>query len=129
MKKHSAGELSPGRSNQQLLQDAINLQISGGDYKLHLQHLRDVARDGANLIFSEYKVDVIIAPADSPVSAIAAGAGYPIATMPLGHLDQNGTAFGMVALTHAHQEAFLLQVMSAWDKTFSPVKAPLMPVD
>ena len=55
--------------------------------------------------------------------------GYPIATMPLGYLDYNGRAFGMVAVAAAHQEATLFKVMSAWDKTFSPVKPPPMLVD
>ena len=49
--------------------------------------------------------------------------------MPLGYLDFNGRAFGMVALAAAHQEATLFKVMGAWDASFHPVKPPPMLVE
>ena len=53
-------------------------------------------------------------------------AGYPIASLPLGYLDYNGRAFGMVAIAGANGEAQLFEVMSAWDIMFNPVKPPPM---
>ena len=100
----------------------MNLDISDDDYKVHLQHPRDVDRDGANLIFDEYGLGVIIAPADSFPPLTDAGAGYPIAAMPLGYFDLNGGAFAMVPLARAHQVVTLLKVVSAWDKRSNPVK-------
>ena len=55
--------------------------------------------------------------------------GYPIAGMPLGYLEINGRAVGMVALARKHQEAILIRFLSAWDETFHPRKVPPMLVD
>lgn len=52
--------------------------------------------------------------------------GYPIAGMPLGYLDINGRAFGLVALARKNQEATLIRFLSAWDDTFHPRKPPPM---
>lgn len=52
--------------------------------------------------------------------------GYPIAGTPLGYLDIDGRAFGMVALARKHQEATLIRFLSAWDDTFHPRKPPPM---
>lgn len=46
--------------------------------------------------------------------------------MPLGFLDINGRAFGMVAMARKHQEATLLKFLAAWDDTFHPRKPPPM---
>ena len=58
------------------------------------------------------------------------GAGYPIATMPLGYLDFNGRPFGLCIIARAHQDALLLKVLSAWEATFGPrLPPPLLTVD
>lgn len=49
--------------------------------------------------------------------------------MPLGYLDINGRAFGMVAIASKHQEATLVKLLSAWDDTFRPRKPPPMLVN
>lgn len=49
--------------------------------------------------------------------------------MPLGYLDINGRAFGMVALARKHREATLLKFLSAWEDTFHPRKPPPMLID
>ena len=59
-----------------MLIDAVKLNLSSADYESHLENLRNVARiRGADRIFADYEVDVIIGPADSFLSKIAAGAG------------------------------------------------------
>jgi amidase len=50
--------------------------------------------------------------------------GYPVASLPLGYLDYNGRAFGMLAVASANNEAKLIEAMSAWDAMFNPVKPP-----
>lgn len=92
--------------------------------------MRDVALTrGVNRVLEEHDLDVIIGPADSAMSSFAAAAGCPIATLPLGYLDYNGRAFGMVALAKPNQDAKLFQVMSAWDALFHPVRIPPMLLD
>ena len=122
----------------------MKLNPSPEEHNLHLQYLWIVARfKGADRIFKGCGVDVLIATAHSFLSKIAVVFGkkalsipvtlhllarkeYPIASMPLGYLDFNGRALGMVALAAAHQDATLLKVMGAWDKTFDPVMQPPM---
>jgi amidase len=96
--------------------------------------------EGIDKALAQYDIDVIIGPADSFLSSLAAaagwnltpissfptlmGIGYPIATVPIGRMDFNGRPFGLVALTTAHKEAKLLHFMSAWEKTFLPWPVP-----
>lgn len=44
--------------------------------------------------------------------------GYPIATLPVGYIDANGAAHGLVALARAHDEQRLIQLQSAWEKSY-----------
>lgn len=53
-------------------------------------------------------------------------AGYPIASLPLGCLQYNGRGFGMLAIAGYHGERKLLELMSAWEKEFQPVRPPPM---
>lgn len=58
------------------------------------------------------------------------GAGYPIATMPLGYLDYNGRPFGLCGIARAHQDNVLLKMQSAWEATFGlRLPPPLLAVD
>ncbi|MCJ1357711.1 MAG: hypothetical protein MMC33_007707 [Icmadophila ericetorum] len=115
----------PQNHNQGRIEDAASLDISSEEYEAHLQNIRDVARTrGIDQVLEQDELDVIIGPADSQLSKIAAAAGYPIASLPLGYLEYNGRGFGMVAVAGAKQEAKLFEVMSAWDAMFKPVKPP-----
>jgi Asp-tRNA(Asn)/Glu-tRNA(Gln) amidotransferase A subunit family amidase len=44
--------------------------------------------------------------------------GYPEAVLPLGYMKFNGRPFGVAAIASAHQEALLIQLMSAWEQVF-----------
>ena len=65
-------------------------------------------------------------PADARIASVAAAAGYPVATVPLGFADFNGRAFGMNLIARENEEGTLLQVMSAWEKTFGPRRPPTL---
>ena len=125
------------------MEDAEDLNLTEAEYQEYLKKIREVSRDqGIDYILDKYNADVIIGPADSTLSNIASGSGegyltrspyvadllsgYPIAGMPLGYLDINGRAFGMVALARKHQEATLFKFLGAWDDTFHPRKSPPM---
>jgi len=120
----------PPNHNQERIEDAASLQLSSAEYEAHLSNIRTVARTkGIDRVLQQFGIDVIIGPADSQATKFAAAAGYPIASLPLGYLDYNGRAFGMVAIAAAYEEAKLFEVMSAWDVMFSPVKPPPLLVD
>ncbi|KAL6795156.1 amidase signature domain-containing protein [Trichoderma sp. SZMC 28012] len=88
-------------------------------------YMRKVARDlGVERVFQTHGVNVIIGPADGFISTMATSGGYPVAAMPLSYLDFNGRPFGLAALAGKHQEAFLVQLMSAWEATFPARKPP-----
>ncbi|KAM0335643.1 hypothetical protein ACHAQA_000692 [Verticillium albo-atrum] len=108
---HADLELPPRYPLQDRLEKALTHNYTGEDLKAALAHARKVGRDdGIDKILREYNIDVIIGPAESPMSSIAAASGYPIASMPLGYLDFNGRPFGMAALASANQEAVLIKV-------------------
>jgi amidase len=52
--------------------------------------------------------------------------GHPIASLTLSYLHYNGRPFGLAVLADAHQDALLVQVMSAWEATFPRRKTPPM---
>ena len=67
---------------------------------------------------------MIIGPADSLLVSLAAAAGYPTATVPLGFADFNGRAFSVSIVARTHEEGRIFQAMSAWHATFPRVWMP-----
>ncbi|KAH8601745.1 amidase signature domain-containing protein [Bisporella sp. PMI_857] len=125
--EHASLELPKGYESQDLLIRAANNSMSTEAYEKTFAQMRLVSRDmGIDKTLRTDEVDVIIGPADSAFSLLACGAGYPSATLPLSYLDFNGRPFGLFALTTAHHEDTLLQVMSAWESTFPARKPPSM---
>lgn len=65
--------------NQERIDDAASLKLSSAEYEAHLKNLRDIARRrGIDLMLEENDIDVIIGPADSQLTKIAAAAGNSI---------------------------------------------------
>lgn len=78
-------------------------------------------------VLLQHNIDAIIAPTESRICTIAAFAGYPIGTMPLGYLQPTGRPHGLSILASAHQEAKILGIMHAYEKlVFSRVCPPLL---
>ncbi|KAI1869717.1 uncharacterized protein JN550_005698 [Neoarthrinium moseri] len=124
-KKHAEQELPPHHANQDFFLQTQDQELSSEEYKNTLQHLRHVTRDqGIHKILQEYDLDVIIGPADSFITSLAAGSGYPVAGMPLSYLKFNGRPLGFAALAGKKQDALLVKVMSAWEATFPTRKPP-----
>lgn len=61
---------------------------------------------------------------DGRIPTIAAAAGYPVGTMPLGYSETNGRPFGMCIVAAAENEDKILQAMKSWDATIPKRKAP-----
>lgn len=63
-------------------------------------------------------------PADARMASVAAAAGFPVGTVPLGYANFNGRAFGMNIIAAAGQESKMIEVMSAWENTFPEARKP-----
>jgi amidase len=79
-----------------------------------LKLLRGHAKTAIQKTLSDHKIDVIMGPADARMASVAASAGYPIATVPLGFAELNGRAFGVNVLVTSGSEGKMLKIMSAW---------------
>ena len=65
--------------NQGRIEDAASLKLSSVEYEVHLKNMRDVARrKGIDLVLQQNELDVIIGPADSQMTKVAAAAGNKI---------------------------------------------------
>ncbi|EHK48802.1 hypothetical protein TRIATDRAFT_175067, partial [Trichoderma atroviride IMI 206040] len=120
---HAEKELPPGKSPF-ITQNAATMTMSDQEHDFLLRHARKVGRDiGIDKTLKEYDVDLVIAPADSPVNLLVSAAGYPSATMPLSYLKYNGRPIGLVAFTTAGGEEMLLNFLRAYENTF-PKRCP-----
>lgn len=54
---------------------------------------------------------------------IAAAAGYPVGTVPLGYSQTNGRPFELAVVALANEEHKMVQFMTAWDK-ITPSRLP-----
>jgi hypothetical protein len=61
---------------------------------------------------------------DGRIPTIAAAAGCPVGTMPMGYSMTNGRAFGACIVATANGEAKILRAMSAWHATMPARKPP-----
>ena len=62
-------------------------------------------------------------PADARMASVASVAGMPIGTLPLGHADFNGRAWGLNIITGDDIDG-MLAVMGAWSVTFPDARVP-----
>ncbi|KAI0095556.1 putative glutamyl-tRNA amidotransferase subunit A [Nemania sp. FL0031] len=124
-KLHADQELPPLHDNQEFFTETQEQHLESEEYDETLEYLRRITRDeGIDRILKEYDVDVIIGPADSFITSLATGSGYPVAGMPLTYLDFNGRPLGLAALAGRNQDAILVKMMSAWEGTFPKRKPP-----
>ncbi|THV53167.1 hypothetical protein BGAL_0057g00070 [Botrytis galanthina] len=67
--------------------------------------------------------DQVIGPVDGRMPTIAAAAGYPVGTVPLGYSQTNGRPFELAVVALANEEHKMMQFMTAWDK-ITPSRLP-----
>ena len=106
--------------------EALKNSMTQKRYERGLAITRNQTRNAIEKTLKENHIDVIMGPADARIASVAAAAGYPVATVPLGFADFNGRAFGMNLIARENEEGTLLQVMSAWEKTFGPREPPTL---
>ncbi|KAI1127061.1 amidase signature domain-containing protein [Nemania abortiva] len=129
-KDHADKELPPDFPEQGRLIDTIENPISTEQYQNAVEVCRRVARDnGIDKVILEHELDLVAFPMDSPCPRVAAAAGYPIATMPLGTLNHNGRPFGLAIIAKAGQENIMFSFMSAFEANSKPRVVPPRLVD
>lgn len=65
-----------GHSNQKILEQVADLNLTEKQYQEHVEKIRKVSRDeGIDYILDKYDADIIIGPADSGLSSHASGSG------------------------------------------------------
>ncbi|KAF2469965.1 amidase signature enzyme [Lindgomyces ingoldianus] len=121
---HAEVELPPEAPSQSYLIDALNNKMTQETFNAGVEHMRRRSREKILQTLGEFDVDVILGPADARMASVAACAGYPIATVPLGFAEFNGRAFGLNIIAPSNAEGKILQVMSAWEGTIPEGRAP-----
>ncbi|KAH8746430.1 amidase signature domain-containing protein [Diaporthe sp. PMI_573] len=125
--KQNADKELPPRKRLFAKSDAIDetKRISSDKYHEGVRILRQAARtQGIDEKLAAHNLDVILGPMDGRIPTIAATAGYPVGTMPLGYSVTNGRPFGMCTVAAAGQEDKILRAMRAWDATIGKRKTP-----
>lgn len=111
--------------DQNRLKKALYERPSQHDYQNARLHMRTLYREhGIDQAIKKYQLDVIAAPALSRICEVASASGYPIATMPLDRLENNGMPFGLALISTAHREDVLFALMKATENLFGKRKMP-----
>lgn len=98
--------------------------MSEETWKKGSMHVRTKAAESIKKLLRAYSLDVIMSPADARMASVAAAAGFPVATVPLGYADFNGRAFGMHLMASPGSERRMLEVMNAWEASFPNIRQP-----
>ncbi len=74
----------------------------------------------------EKNVNIIVGLSDCALFLLASLAAYPIAAVPYGNVDFEGNhrPYGLFALASEHQDALLVEFMSAWERVAPPRQTP-----
>ncbi|KAI0389272.1 putative glutamyl-tRNA amidotransferase subunit A [Xylariaceae sp. FL0594] len=120
MRDHAETEMPPESPNMTRLETAASFNLSDEAYQEALADMRHFGRRRCiDKCLEDYEVDIILGPGDSRMNELYATAGYPMAVMPLSYATYNGRPFGVCAIARANREDVLVQLMSAWEKSFN----------
>ncbi|KAF2742870.1 amidase signature enzyme [Sporormia fimetaria CBS 119925] len=118
--------LPPSCPSQNDLMAALQSGILRDHVTAARHHLSQAGgTNGLDYLFSTHQLDILVAPGDAALSALAAAAGYPTAACPLSALKLNGQPFGLTLTSRPHTEHLLLHFLTAYEATFPPRALPL----
>ncbi|KAI1127437.1 amidase signature domain-containing protein [Nemania abortiva] len=121
---HASIEFEPEHPDQGQLLRAARNPPSKESYEKALVRSHDVAKtQGVDKLFREKNLNLLVYSMDALVHNIAAAAGYPIATIPLG-VTSDGRPYGMGIMAQSGNEGLMLQFMSAMEAHFPPREIP-----
>ncbi|KAF8531053.1 amidase signature domain-containing protein [Trichophaea hybrida] len=122
---HSATEMPENHCCQENFLEALTTSPDSEEYRAAKENARTNSQElGIDYALNLFNVSAILVPADGPSSAMTALAGYPIATAPLGYLQDEERPFGVAFFTTAGKEDVLLRILAAWEKTFHARRTP-----
>lgn len=78
---------------------------------------------GIDATLDKYSADALVLPTEGYASSLAAVAGYPIVSVPLGYLP-SGQPFGMAFIGRQWSEPTLINLMAAWEAVSPARKTP-----
>ncbi|KAI0100918.1 amidase family protein [Nemania sp. FL0031] len=119
-------EMPPYANNQDIFLEVQSFHIPDAEYDEILEFGRRKSRqEGIDKVMKEHDVNIIVAPSDSPLFLMASLSAYPIAAVPFGNVDFEGNnrPYGLFAIATAHQDALLVEFMSAWEAV-APIRQP-----
>lgn len=122
----SRSQIPSDYPNQALLHSTITDNATDEESDNAKAELRSIAYDAISKVLVQYSIDAIIAPMDSPIATVAACAGGPIGTVPLGLLKKFGRPFGLGIVARPGEETTVLKVMSAYEATFPERELPTL---
>lgn len=118
-------EFAPGECCQQTLVRAV--QTPGKNASAYIDARAegiDLGRTrGIDATLDKYSADALILPTEGYASSLAAVAGYPIVSVPLGYLP-SGQPFGMAFIGRQWSEPTLINLMAAWEAVSPARKIP-----
>ncbi|KAI1505674.1 amidase signature domain-containing protein [Biscogniauxia marginata] len=123
-KNHAELELPSDHPSQSQLEQGLRDNMTDEEYESGLQHLRQSFCHAVDKCLQTAGADVIMASGESYLTSIASGAGYPIASVPLGLSSYNGRPHGMEIMACNGEEEHIFRVMSAWETTFPEARIP-----
>ena len=118
-------EFAPGECCQQTLIRAV--QTTGKNASIYVQARAtdlEIGRTrGIDQTLDQYHADALVLPTEGYASSLAAVAGYPIVTVPLGYL-ASGQPFGMAFIGRRWSEPSLISLMAAWEAVAPARRVP-----
>ncbi|KAK0123882.1 hypothetical protein ONS95_008874 [Cadophora gregata] len=118
-------ELPSQYPGQQLLELSLKDKMTETQYKEAFELVRLAAKtNGVDKTLADFDLDVIVGPMDGRIPTIAAAAGCPVGTVPLGYSPTNGRPYGLAIVAAAGKDDHIIKFMSAWDATMPKRKPP-----
>lgn len=122
---HADIEFAPGECCQQTLVRAV--QTTGKNATVYIKaraQVYDIGRTrGIDATLDKYSADALVLPTEGYASSLAAVAGYPIVSVPLGYLPSE-QPFGLAFIGRQWSEPTLISLMAAWEAASPPRKVP-----
>ncbi|ORX39547.1 amidase signature domain-containing protein [Kockovaella imperatae] len=122
---HADLEFAPGECCQEILVRSVQTTGRNATEYIHARATDyNIGRtNGIDYVLDKYQADALVLPTEGYASSLAAVAGYPIVSVPLGYLS-NGQPFGMAFIGRQWSEATLISLMAAWEENSPPRRVP-----
>ncbi|KAI0505485.1 amidase signature enzyme [Xylaria bambusicola] len=128
--EHKDVELPESHPDQNQLIKASRNPPSREMYETVKARMKSISKDnGIDKLFREQDLNILAFPMDSLMVFISAASGYPIATMPLGVIPEDGRPYGLGIMAQAGKEDLMFQFISAFEAHFPSRVLPLRVYD